>query len=84
MIWTAAVFALALGGTAGPAKPKGPSDSTTSTYTVEYKNAYKSKSIQRSAIVRITATGGAIGLGNIDPSPGYSKESIEDTSGRIA
>lgn len=43
----------------------------------EYKNAYKSKSIQRSAIVRITATGGAIGLGNIDPSPGYSMETIE-------
>ena len=34
MIWTAALFTLALGGTAGPAKPKGPSDSTTSTYTV--------------------------------------------------
>lgn len=45
----------------------------------EYKNAYKSKSIQRSAIVRITATGGAVGLGNIDPSPGYSMETIEDS-----
>ena len=45
----------------------------------EYKNAYKSKSIQKSAIVRITATGGAIGLGNIDPSPGYSMETIEDS-----
>ncbi len=44
----------------------------------EYKNAYRSKSIQKSAIVRITASGGAVGLGNIDPSPGYSKESIED------
>jgi L-alanine-DL-glutamate epimerase-like enolase superfamily enzyme len=45
----------------------------------EYKNAYRSKSIQKSALVRITATGGAIGLGNIDPSPGYSKETIEDS-----
>jgi muconate cycloisomerase len=45
----------------------------------DYKNAYRSKSIQTSAIVRITATGGAVGLGNIDPSPGYSKETIEDS-----
>jgi L-alanine-DL-glutamate epimerase-like enolase superfamily enzyme len=45
----------------------------------EYKNAYRSKSIQKSAVVRITAGGGAVGLGNIDPSPGYSKETIEDS-----
>lgn len=45
----------------------------------DYKNAYRSKTIQKSAIVRITATGGAVGLGNIDPSPGYSKETIEDS-----
>src|SRR5688572_4240641 len=45
----------------------------------EYKNAYRSKSIQKSAIVRITASGGAVGCGNIDPSPGYSKETIEDS-----
>jgi L-alanine-DL-glutamate epimerase-like enolase superfamily enzyme len=45
----------------------------------EYKNAYRSKSIQKSAIVRITATGGVVGLGNIDPSPGYSKETIEES-----
>jgi muconate cycloisomerase len=32
----------------------------------EYKNAYVSKSIQKSAIVRITATGGAIGLGRFE------------------
>jgi muconate cycloisomerase len=44
----------------------------------EYKNAYRSKSVQKSAIVRITASDGSIGLGNIDPSPGYSKETIED------
>lgn len=45
----------------------------------EYRNAYRAKTIQKSAIVRITATGGAVGLGNVDPSPGYSKESIEDS-----
>lgn len=44
----------------------------------DYKNAYRSKTIQKSAVVRITATGGVVGLGNIDPSPGYSKETIED------
>jgi muconate cycloisomerase len=43
----------------------------------EYKNAYLSKSIVKSAVVRITATGGAVGYGNIDPTPGYSPESIE-------
>jgi len=45
----------------------------------EYKNAYRAKTIQKSALVRVTATGGAVGLGNIDPSPGYSKETIEDS-----
>jgi L-alanine-DL-glutamate epimerase-like enolase superfamily enzyme len=44
----------------------------------EFKNAYMSKSVVKSAIVRITATGGAVGLGNIDPTPGYSKENTED------
>jgi L-alanine-DL-glutamate epimerase-like enolase superfamily enzyme len=44
----------------------------------EYKNAYQSKSVQKSAIVRITASDGSVGLGNIDPSPGYSKETIDD------
>lgn len=44
----------------------------------EYKNAYLSKSVQKSAVVRITATGGVTGLGNIDPTPGYSKEGTTD------
>jgi len=30
----------------------------------EYKNAYLSKTVQKSAIVRITASGGVSGLGN--------------------
>ncbi len=45
----------------------------------EYSTAYKSKSIQKSAVVRITADNGVVGLGNVDPVPGYSVESTEDT-----
>ena len=44
-----------------------------------FKNAYLTKTVQKSAIVRVTATGGAVGLGNIDPSPGYSTETIEES-----
>jgi muconate cycloisomerase len=44
-----------------------------------FKNAYVTKTVQKSAVVRVTATGGAIGLGNIDPSPGYSTETIEES-----
>ncbi|MBI3045078.1 MAG: hypothetical protein HYY78_19875 [Betaproteobacteria bacterium] len=44
----------------------------------EYKNAYLSKTVQKSAVVRITADGGVSGLGNIDPTPGYSKEQTAD------
>jgi L-Ala-D/L-Glu epimerase len=44
----------------------------------EYKNAYLSKTVQKSAVVRITASGGVAGLGNIDPTPGYSKEQTAD------
>jgi muconate cycloisomerase len=43
-----------------------------------FKNAYSVKKIQRSAVLRLTASGGAVGLGNIDPSPGYSSDSVED------
>jgi muconate cycloisomerase len=42
-----------------------------------FKNAYLTKTRQRSALVRLTDADGAVGLGNIDPSPGYSTESIE-------
>jgi len=44
-----------------------------------FKNAYATKTVQKSAIVRVTAAGGAVGLGNIDPSPGYSTETIEES-----
>lgn len=53
----------------------------------EYKNAYLSKTVQKSAVVRITA-GGIAGLGNIDPTPGYSKEQtpehLEVMRGKLA
>jgi len=44
----------------------------------EYKNAYLTKSLQKSVVVRITASGGVTGLGNVDPTPGYSKEQTPD------
>ncbi len=44
----------------------------------EYKNAYLSKSLVKAAVVRITASGGVTGCGSIEPTPGYSKESVED------
>lgn len=40
----------------------------------EYKNAYTSKTALKSSAVRITADDGTVGLGNIDPTPGYSHE----------
>ncbi|WP_233833684.1 mandelate racemase/muconate lactonizing enzyme family protein [Paraburkholderia sp. ZP32-5] len=42
-----------------------------------FKNAYTTKTTQKSAIVRLTAEDGSMGLGNIDPSPGYSVETVE-------
>ncbi len=53
-----------------------------------FKNAHAVKTVQKSAVVRVTASGGAVGLGNVDPSPGYSAETIEETlralEGRLA
>ena len=40
----------------------------------EYKNAYTSKTALKSTVVRVTADDGTVGLGNIDPTPGYSHE----------
>jgi L-Ala-D/L-Glu epimerase len=45
----------------------------------EYKNAYLSKSLVKAAVVRITASDGVTGCGSIEPTPGYSKESVEDS-----
>jgi L-alanine-DL-glutamate epimerase-like enolase superfamily enzyme len=44
-----------------------------------FRNAYITKKVQKSALVRLTAADGTVGLGNIDPSPGYSVESIEQS-----
>jgi len=44
-----------------------------------FKNAYVTKTVQKSAVIRITDDSGNVGLGNIDPSPGYSAESIDDS-----
>jgi muconate cycloisomerase len=44
-----------------------------------FANAYLTRKVQKSAVVRVIATGGAVGLGNIDPSPGYSAETVEDS-----
>jgi len=49
-----------------------------------FKNAYITKTKQRSAVVRITDELGQIGLGNIDPSPGYSVETIEQSLETLA
>ncbi len=49
-----------------------------------FSTSYQSSSEQRSAIVRITASDGSIGLGNVDPVPGYSEESIDETLGALA
>lgn len=44
-----------------------------------FKNAYVTKTVQKSAIVKIIDQDGFVGLGNIDPSPGYSEETIEES-----
>lgn len=53
-----------------------------------FRNAYITKTVQKSALVRLTARDGSVGLGNIDPSPGYSVETIEQSlaamRGRLA
>jgi muconate cycloisomerase len=45
----------------------------------EYKVSHISSSVQNSAVVRITASGGAVGVGNVDPVLGYSEESPGET-----
>lgn len=43
----------------------------------EFRSATNPKTLVKSAVVRITATGGAVGLGNIDPVKALSKENTE-------
>ena len=45
----------------------------------EYKISHHTQTTQTSAVVRITGSGGAIGLGNVDPALGYSKERPDET-----
>jgi len=44
-----------------------------------FRNAYSTRTVQRSAVVCVHARDGSVGLGNIDPSPGYSAETIEQS-----
>ncbi|HET8608904.1 MAG TPA: hypothetical protein VFM11_04105, partial [Burkholderiales bacterium] len=44
-----------------------------------FRNAYVTKKVQKSVVVVIQTNDGQIGLGNIDPSPGYSVESIDES-----
>jgi len=41
--------------------------------------AYSTHSVQKSVVVRITTDDGEVGLGNVDPVGGYSKESADQT-----
>lgn len=42
-----------------------------------FRNAYSTRMAQRSAVVCVHTHDGRVGLGNIDPSPGYSAQTIE-------
>jgi muconate cycloisomerase len=44
-----------------------------------FANAYVTKKVQKSAVVRVVADDGSVGLGNIDPSPGYSLETVDES-----
>jgi muconate cycloisomerase len=44
-----------------------------------YANAYVTKKVQKSIVVRLTGADGSVGLGNIDPSPGYSLETVDES-----
>ncbi|MBC7781175.1 MAG: hypothetical protein H7125_13850 [Proteobacteria bacterium] len=46
--------------------------------TEPFKTAHSVKDIQRSVVVEVHAHDGASGVGNVDPSLGYSKESVDD------
>jgi muconate cycloisomerase len=44
-----------------------------------FRNAYSTRTVQKSAVVCVRARDGSVGLGNIDPSPGYSSETVEQS-----
>lgn len=43
-----------------------------------FKTAHSTKDVQRSLVVVVRDRDGAYGIGNVDPSPGYSRESIDE------
>jgi len=43
-----------------------------------FRTAHSTKDVQRSLVVVVHDRDGARGIGNVDPSPGYSRESIDD------
>lgn len=49
-----------------------------------FSTSYQSTDTQRSAVVRITASDGTVGLGNVDPVPGYSEETTDETLSALA
>ena len=50
----------------------------------DFKTSYHSKSVQRSIVVRIWSSEGSYGLGNVDPIPGYSEETTEQSLEALA
>lgn len=44
-----------------------------------FRNAYATAKVQHSIIVRIRTVDGLSGLGNVDPLPGYSSETVEES-----
>lgn len=44
-----------------------------------FRNAYLTKTTQKSVVVRVTAADGSVGLGNVDPSPGHSLKTVEQS-----
>lgn len=49
-----------------------------------FSTSYQTANTQRSVVVRLTTSDGTIGLGNVDPVPGYSVESTDDTLSALA
>ena len=46
--------------------------------TQPYQTAHGVREVQRSLVVQVHDATGGIGTGNVDPSPGYSRESVAD------
>lgn len=44
-----------------------------------FRNAHAAKTSQNSIVLRVLADEGVVGVGNVDPDPGYSEESFSET-----